>query len=119
MRWEIEPTGCRTKGNVRQIRLCFYLDPGDARYSEHHVHVPIAPKGGYPGKIGPNGRPKSDVHFRQWVDSLPKELKTNPFHNHFTRVPVGTSEEAIAEIADGLLPTFYKQWKNRERLGGD
>ena len=39
MRWEIEQSGCCERKGMRQIRLCFYLEPGDARYSEHHVKV--------------------------------------------------------------------------------
>jgi len=70
---------------MRQIRLCFYLDPGDARYNEHHVKV--------------NGK---------W--------QTNPFHNHFIRVPLNVTDEEIAKQAAAFLPHFYGKWQRRESL---
>jgi len=86
MRWEIEPSGCCERKGMRQIRFCFYLEPGDARHAEHHVKV--------------DGT---------W--------QTNPFHNHFIRVPTDTTDEEIAKQANKLLPQFYGKWKRRERLG--
>ena len=86
MRWEIEPSGCCERNGMRQIRLCFYLEPGDARYSEHHVKV-----GG------------------KW--------KTNPFHNHFIRVPLDTANSQIEDGAKKLLDHFYGKWNRREELG--
>ena len=117
MRWEIEPSGCCERKGMRQIRLCFYLEPGDARYNEHHVRVPIIPEGGYPGKADASGRPESEDAFRSWRDSLPKKWRTNPFHNHFIRVPLDATDEDIAAEAEKLLPQFYGQWKRKERLG--
>ncbi len=36
---KVEPKGCVERhGNV-QVKLSFYLEPGDARYDEHHVRV--------------------------------------------------------------------------------
>jgi len=37
MRWEIEESGCCERKGMRQVRICFYLEPGDSRYAEHHV----------------------------------------------------------------------------------
>ena len=117
MRWEIEPTGCCERKGMRQIRLCFYLEPGDARYNEHHVTMPVIPDGGYPGKKDEHGRPKSADDARAWVESLPKKWQTNPFHNHFIRVPLNATDEEIAQQADTFLPQFYGKWQRRERLG--
>ena len=102
---------------MRQIRLCFYLEPGDARYNEHHVHVPVVPESGYPGKKDEHGRPESEDEFHSWIDSLPKKWQTNPFHNHFILVPMDATDEEISKQADALLPKFYGQWQRRERLG--
>ena len=85
-RWEIEPSGCCERKGMRQIRLCFYLEAGDARYHEHHVKVDV-----------------------KW--------QTNPFHNHFIRVPLNATDEDIAKQAEALLPQFYGKWSRRERLG--
>ena len=117
MRWEIEPTGCCEHKGMRQIRLCFYLEPGDARYNEHHVNMPVIPKNGYPGKKDEQGQPESMDDARSWVDSLPKKWQTNPFHNHFIYVALDATDEEIAKQADALLPQFYGQWQRRERLG--
>jgi len=117
MRWEIEPSGCCERNGMHQIRLCFYLAPGDARYQEHHVKLPVIPEEGYPGELDEQGQPKSDDDFDAWHDDLPRRWQTNPFHNHFIRVPLNTTDEEIAAQAEALLPHFYGKWKCRERLG--
>ena len=121
MRWEIEPSGCCERKGMRQIRFCFYLEPGDARYNEHHVNLPVIPEGGYPGDLEPDeeGRiSKSKLQAQNdWFASLPTKWQTNPFHNHFIRVPLDATDEDIAKQADALMPQFYGQWQRRERLG--
>jgi len=102
---------------MRQIKICFYLHPGDARYNEHHVNMPVIPQSGYPGKKDGRGRPESEDDFRSWIDSLPKKWQTNPFHNHFIRVPLDATDEEISAQADELLPRFYKKWERRENHG--
>lgn len=37
---KIEPTGCTVRKGKVQLRFSFYLEPGDARYEEHHVRGP-------------------------------------------------------------------------------
>ena len=117
MRWEIEPTGCCERKGMRQIRICFYLEPGDARYNEHHVNMPVIPKEGYKGKKDRAGAARSDKDYQSWLGKLPKKWQTNPFHNHFIRVPLNASFEEISVEADKLLPHFYGQWKRGQRLG--
>ena len=118
MRWEIEQTGCCERKGMLQIKVCFYLDPEDDRYEEHHINVPVIPEGGYAGSKDKDGQPISVEDFDTWRDSLPKKWQTNPFHNHFIRVRLDATSENIAAIADKLLPQFYGKWKNREELGG-
>jgi len=36
---KIEPTGCTVHKGKVQLRFSFYLEPGDARYEEHHVQA--------------------------------------------------------------------------------
>ena len=60
MRWEIEPSGCCERKGMRQIRICFYLEPGDERYNEHHINAPVIPKSGYPSKKDGRGNAKSE-----------------------------------------------------------
>jgi len=117
MRWEIEPTGCCERKGMRQIRLCFYLEPGDSRYSDHHVNRPVHPEGGYKGKKDKHGKPDSIDDYKAWEKKLPKKWQNNPFHNHFIRVPIDATDEDIAEQAEALLPQFYGKWHNKERLG--
>jgi len=116
MRWEIEPSGCCERKGMRQIRLCFYLEPGDARHAEHDVSLPIIPKNGYRGAKDGRGQPKSESDYRSWIKGLPHCKQTNPFHNHFIRVPLDATEEDIAEQANALLPQFYGKWQRREKL---
>jgi len=117
MRWEIEQSGCCERKGMRQIRLCFYLEPGDARYSEHHVNMPVHPKGGYHGALDEKGMPADMDHHTAWLSNLPKKWQTNPFHNHFIRVPLNATDEDIAKQAEALLPQFYGKWSRREKLG--
>jgi len=112
MRWEIEPTGCCEHKGQRQIRLCFYLEPGDARYKEHHVDCPVIPKDGYPGSKNSDGSPRSEKKHKQWHNALPKKWQTNPFHNHFIYVALDATDEDIAKQAEALLPQFYRQWQH-------
>lgn len=117
MRWEIEESGCCERKGMRQVRICFYLEPGDARYSEHHVNMPVHPKGGYKGKQDERGKPDSVDDYKSWRDTLPKKWQTNPFHNHFIRVAIDATDEDIAQQAEALLPQFYGKWRRREKLG--
>lgn len=115
-RWEIEQSGCCERKGKRQIRICFYLDPQDVRYEEHHVHVPVSPESGYPGEKDEHGSAKSAEHFRAWVDALPKKWQTNPFHNHFLYMPLNVTGEEIAEVAHALMLRFYSQWRRGKKL---
>jgi len=117
MRWKIEPTGCCERKGMRQIRLCFYLEPGDVRYAEHHLNLPVMPKDGYQGAKDERGNPDSIDDYKAWRDTLPKKWQTNPFHNHFIRVPLDATDEDIAKQAEALLPQFYAQWKRGKKLG--
>jgi len=116
MRYKIEASGCCERNGMRQVRLCFYLDPGDARYGEHHVNMPAISEDGYPGNKK-NGRPESDSDYVAWLDALPKKWQTNPFHNHFIYVPLDTTDKDITQQADKLLLRFYDKWQRRECLG--
>lgn len=82
---KIEPTGCTVRKGKVQLRFSFYLEPGDARYDEHHVQVPRAP-----GDDTPSG---------VWQD--------NPFHNHFVYVTPGTTDAAIRRMMADALDLFY------------
>ena len=115
MRWEIEESGCCERKGMRQIRFCFYLEPGDARYSEHHVNLPVIPKEGYKGKQDKHGQPDSIDDYKAWRNALPKAWQTNPFHNHIGFFPMDATEDIIKQ-GDALLPLFYGQWSRGEKL---
>jgi len=93
-----------------QVRFSFYLEPGDVRYGEHHVNLPVVPEGGYPGKKDEHGIAKSEAAYKAWRGGLPTKWQTNPFHNHFVYVDPEMSDEEIAAIGDELLPVFYAEW---------
>jgi len=117
MRWEIEKSGCCEHKGMVQVRICFYLEPGDARYDEHHVEVSVLPADGYPGEKDESGRPKPESEYAAWVQGLPREWRVNPFHNHFLYVDPETPDSEIATIADGLLSRFYAEWSSGETPG--
>ena len=111
MRWEIEPTGCCERKGMCQIRLCFYLEPGDARYNEHHVYVPVFPENGYPGDVNDIGMPKSEKAHKEWHDALPHVWQTNPFHNHFIYVDPDVTDTELEVIGQDLSLKIYSEWK--------
>lgn len=39
MYFEIEKSGLSERKGLVQIRLCFYLDPGDYGYEKHHIQL--------------------------------------------------------------------------------
>lgn len=113
---KIEPTGCAVyKGKV-QLRLSFYLEPGDPRYEEHHVPVPITPEGGYPGEVDAEGSPVDQDRYNSWLESLPKEWRDNPFHNHFVYVDVGAKDAEIEQLLEDSLKEFLGIWAGGEDI---
>ncbi len=107
---KVEPKGCVERhGNV-QVKLSFYLEPGDARYNEHHVRMPVVPPEGYPDEVDEQGVPADLVAYQSWWESLPKAWQTNPFHNHLMHVPPETTDEEIQAAARLHLANFYAVW---------
>lgn len=106
----IEPSGCAVRKGKVQIRFSFYLEPGDARYDEHHVQVPIIPPEGYPGEVDELGSPKDLGAYNTWLESLSKEWQNNPFHNHFVYVDPDVTDEEIRKLMRDHLQEFYGIW---------
>jgi len=112
----VEPSSCRERKGLVQIRFCMYLDEGDYGYDVHHVQVPVIPEEGYTGKVNEFGTPVDMKHYQEWLDSLPKMWQTNPFHNHFIYVEPDTSDEEIMNIGQAFLEEAYIKWACEERL---
>ncbi len=85
----VEKTGCVVhKGNV-QLRLDFFLEPGDPRYEDTYIPV-----------IGPE------------TEEPTGECRLIPFHSHFIYLPpTFTDKDIEAEIAFHL-PNFYKAFQD-------
>lgn len=113
---KIEPTGCAVRKGKVQLRFSFYLEPGDARYEEHHVRVPVIPEGGYPGKAGIMGQPVDEAEYKTWIESLPKKWQNNPFHNHFVYVDAETTDTEIKQLLSDSLMEFYGIWSMGEEI---
>ena len=111
----IEPTGCCVRKGKVQLRFSFYLEPSDPRYKEHHIQVPIIPPEGYQGEVDAEGIPVDQVHFNNWIESLPKKWQNNPFHNHFVYVDADTPDAEIKQLMTEALEEFYGVWAE----GGD
>ena len=107
---KIEPTGCTVRKGKVQLRFSFYLEPGDARYEEQHVQVPIIPEGGYPGEVDAEGTPLDQEHYNSWLESLPKQGQDNPFHNHLVYVDADTPDAEIKQLLTETLEEFYGIW---------
>ncbi len=113
---KIEPTGCTVRKGKVQLRFSFYLEPGDARYEEHHVQVPIIPEGGYPGEVNAEGAPVDQGHYNSWLESLAKEWQDNPFHNHFVYVDADATDAEIRQLMTESLEEFWGIWANGEDI---
>lgn len=113
---KIEPTGCTVRKGKVQLRFSFYLEPGDARYEEHHVQVPIIPEGGYPGEVNAEGAPVDQDHYNSWLESLAKKWQDNPFHNHFVYVDADATDAEIRQLMTESLEEFWGIWANGEDI---
>jgi len=113
---KIEPTGCAVHKGKVQLRLSFYLEPGDPRYEEHHVQVPIIPEGGYPGEVDAEGSPVDQDHYNSWLESLPKVERDNPFHNHFVYVDADATDDEIEQLLVESLEEFFGIWAGGEDI---
>ena len=113
---KIEPTGCAVRKGKVQLRFSFYLEPGDARYEERHVQVPIIPEGGYPGEVDDEGTPLDQEHYNSWLESLPKQWQDNPFHNHFVYVDADTPDAEIKQLMAETLEEFHGIWAKGEEI---
>lgn len=112
----VEPSGCRERKGLVQIRFCMYLDEGDYGYDVHHVQVPVIPEEGYTGKVNEFGTPVDMKHYQEWLDSLPKMWQTNPFHNHFIYVEPEITDETIMDMGQAFLEEAYIKWASNEKL---
>ena len=86
-----------------QVKYSFFLDPEDYGYSKHLVDAPDIPKEPYAGK---------DEDYQEWIDSLPKVKRANPFHNHFVLFGPEVSLKEISDKGGCLLAEAYKLWEN-------
>lgn len=112
----IEPTGCAARMGKVQLRFSFYLEPDDLRYEEHHIQVPIIPEGGYPGEVDAEGLPVDQEHYNSWLESLPREWRDNPFHNHFVYVDADVSDDEISRLLTESLEEFFGIWARGEDI---
>ena len=79
----IEQSGCGVhKGKVK-VRFNFYLEPGDARYHEHHIEI------------------------------SPGEWRDNPFHNHFEYFDPDVTDDEINQRLNERLEEFFGIWSRR------
>lgn len=113
---KIETTGISVRNGKVQLRFSFYLEPGDARYEEHHVQVPVIPPEGYTGTVDAEGLPVDQADFDAWLESLPKVWQVNPFHNHFMRVSPDVTDAEIAKLLEDSLDEFYGMWSGGEDI---
>lgn len=111
----IEPTGISVRRGKVQLRLSFYLEPGDARYDEHHVQVSVIPPEGYLGEVDDEGNATDMDAYNEWLESLPKVWQNNPFHNHMERVSPDVEDAEIADLLRDGLVKFYAAWSRGEQ----
>ncbi len=113
---KIENSGVCVKEGKVQVRISFYLEPADARYSEHYVQVPDFTGQVYSGTVDALGRPVDLVAYKAWVDSLPKVWQNNPSHNHFIYVAADAKETDIKKAMKDYLKEFGDIWSSGKEI---
>ena len=107
------------RGNVR-VKLSFFLEPGDARYEEHHVYVIdeacLVFQAGYPGEIDEIGSPIDSLDYDSWLDTCAHIWRDNPFHNHFLNVDSQKTDADIWALAEFHAPNFFKAWQENKTM---
>lgn len=111
---KIEPYGCRIHKGLIQVKLCFYLEPTDPRYNEHHVYVIDETSRewlrGYKGKVDATGNPIDKDAYDTWFAALPHIWRDNPFNNHFIYVDVEATGNDILKQAHDSFNEFFGGW---------
>lgn len=99
------------EGKVRLL-FRFYLEPGDARYDEYHIQIPIIPEGGYPGELDGEGLVVNREDLDSWLKTLPTRWVDAPFHNHYVKVNADINDKEILQLMKDYLKYFYELWSN-------
>lgn len=107
----IGSSGCKVRKGKIKLLFRFYLEPGDPRYEEHHVVVPVVPEGGYPGKMV-DEHPADQQAFKEWLQGLPTEERDNPFHNHFEYVNDSILQAEVEALMALRLEEFFAAWSH-------
>jgi hypothetical protein len=109
---KINKTGCCERHGNMQIRIDYFLEPDDVRYSDRYVQVHVFPDGGYPGEVDKEGMPKSQKEYDVWEASLPHIWQLTPFHSHFFYASPEITDAEIKAEMDFHLPNFYAAFQN-------
>jgi len=111
---KIERTGCCvSKGRV-QVRYSLFLHPGEKRYEEYYLEMPIIPEKGYPGELTDD--PESQAACQAWHDALPTEMVNTPFHDHFEYFEADATDKEIADELAEVLDEFWAIWQHNENI---
>lgn len=117
---KIDGSGCDIRKGFVQIRISMYLEPGDARYDEHHIEVIDEQskkyEKDYPGEVNEHGEPVDRVAYSLWLDSLPKVWQLNPFHNHFIYIEPDADTVSVLNEIKGHITNFYVAWANEQPI---
>ena len=112
---KIEPTGCGIFKGWIKVKLCFYLEPTDPRYSEYYIFAIDETsqkfKDGYTGAVSADGIPINQADYDTWANSLPHIWRNDAFHNHFLLVNFDTPLTDIVKYAKDFLSEFFDGWK--------
>ena len=98
-----------------QVTIDMYLEPGDYRYDEYYLYLPVYNGEVYNGKTT-LGVPDNINNFNKWMDKLPHEWQNTPFHTHFYYVD---SIKDITDLEDDvkkILEEVYKIWAKGENV---
>ena len=110
----IEPTGCCENHGRVQVRFSLFLKPGEKRYDEYYLNLPIMPEGGYPGKL--DNTEESQDAYKAWIDALPHEWVNTPFHNHFETFEADVTDKEIEQELKEVVDEFWAIWRHNENI---
>jgi hypothetical protein len=111
MYFKVNHSGCAERKGLCQVRYDLFLDPKDHNYNEHHVEVPVIPKGGYPGKLDIDGEPVDQKNYDKWFSGLKKVWQNNPFCCHFVYHGPNVTDDEILKAGEDVLKMGYENWE--------
>ena len=107
---KINLSGCEVRKGKVKLRFDFFLEPGDPRYEEYYLLLPIVPEEGYTGRVNEMGEPVNQNDYNKWLNKLPKQWQNTPCHSHKDYIDIDDDYSAIEKLMNESLAEFFSMW---------